>query len=157
MKRLNKKQLATKEDYISSINKLKAELETEIEIFNEVMAEAWSAVETAIETYDSVASETWSEVDGKQKELAATIQEANNFINEIHSDMESYYDDKSDRWYESERGESYLEWKDQWEEELEFEEVEQPGNLDFYQPDSIDMPEINAGEVLEELPEEPEL
>jgi hypothetical protein len=50
------------------------------------------------------------------------IQNLNSFIFEIREEMQMYFDDKSEKWQESDKGFAYQEWIENW--EVEFEEIE---------------------------------
>jgi hypothetical protein len=70
--------------------------------------------------------------------------EMNNLLREIHDDMESYYNDRSEKWQESEKGEAYLSWMNEWDRAVEEVEAEEPA--------------VNESDVdeLDGLPEEPD-
>jgi len=65
------------------------------------------------------------------------IWDLNSALQNIAGDIESYMDDRSEKWYESERADQYQEW-------LSFFEVEK---------DEVDEPDFEHGE-LEDLPVE---
>ena len=54
----------------------------------------------------------------------AAAYELNEIRAEVAAEIETYIDERSDRWQESERGETYAEWLNSWEEETE--EVDEP-------------------------------
>ena len=73
-----------------------------------------------------------------QEQLAAAIINFNEcrqafelFRDEIAGEMEMYSDERSERWHESEAGETYNEWKSAWDAELELDELEELDEGDF--------------------------
>jgi hypothetical protein len=69
------------------------------------LEETKGALETALTSYNEV------------------VGEVTEFRDEVVSEMDDYYSNKSDKWQEGEKGEAYSSWKDQWE-SFEIEEVE---------------------------------
>lgn len=68
------------------------------------------------------------------------VSNLNNFIIEQRDEMQMYFDERSEKWQESDAGSSYQDWIDAW--DLEIGEVE-----DF---DDVEIPDES------ELPDEPD-
>lgn len=51
--------------------------------------------------------------------LEQAIQEANEFIEDVHTSMEEFYDERSQRWQESEAGSAYEDWISEWGTEID--------------------------------------
>lgn len=70
----------------------------------------------------------------------AALVEAQQFCAGVAEEIRAYFDDKSEKWQEGERGQAYEEWATGWE-GVEFPEVDEPSE--------------QAAEVLGALEEEP--
>lgn len=103
--------------------------------------------ETAIQAFNGIVNGAWVDLEAAQTEYSETVQEANSFREDIASEIESYIDERSDKWREGDAAGSYETWRDQWQEE--FEEI----SLDA--PDEIAMElEASAADLLRDLEEE---
>lgn len=128
MKNLSAAQLKTKERLYKNIYSGQIVLEKAIEKYNNIMKEEFVAVQIAIDF------------------INRAIAEANEFREEIHEKQQSYLDERSDKWSMSEKGMNYEEWKKEWDEMLEEVEVDEP--------EELTLPEVTAGESLEQLRDE---
>lgn len=63
-------------------------------------------------------------VDEKVEELNDAIVKLEGFRQEMRDDMESYYEEKSERWQEGDNGQMYYDWMNAWDQEVT--EVESP-------------------------------
>jgi lipopolysaccharide biosynthesis regulator YciM len=122
------------------MRKLTASQLTEREKVAHALVDAAEAVRAAVEKYNTKMSEAWVEVDKAVEEYNRKVEDANNFIQEIHSDMESYYDEKSEKWQEGEAGQLYREWLEAWTKEIDDCELDQPDELE--EPDLADDSDI---------------
>ncbi len=78
-----------------------------------------------------------------------SVVDAITFMESVHDAQEEYYYERSTRWQEGDSGQSYEQWMDAWNADLEeLEEVD----LD----EDADEPEFEALTVFWDLPEEPE-
>ena len=50
--------------------------------------------------------------------LNAVVEEAYNFVEDIHSERQEEYDEKSERWQEGDRGQAASEWLSSWEDAI---------------------------------------
>ncbi len=119
MRKLNKKQAETFERHRSDIEAVMTELEEAIEVCNEAIAVAVEPVELALLT------------------LNEQLNSFNAWREEIAGDMEMYYDDRSERWQDSDAGNEYSEWTDVWGQPVD-DEIE-VDNLDEL---TLDMPVV---------------
>jgi hypothetical protein len=71
----------------------------------------------------------------KKDRYNTKIKELNQFIDDIRSDMQDYYDERSEKWQESDNGQMYQDWIDQWDncylEVDDFLEVNIPEDFDL--------------------------
>ena len=109
---------------------------------------AHDELETAITEYNAAMEEEQDKVQGKLNALNEKIREASDWATGIASEMQSYYDEKSERWQEGENGENYLSWKEEYE-GLSTDDVE----IDF--PEDMEVPVCDVADDLESLPDEP--
>lgn len=63
-------------------------------------------------------------------ELLTVFEKAKEFVGDIHSEMDSYFEDKSEKWQEGDNGQQYDSWRTQWDEAAEALEPTDLPNLD---------------------------
>jgi hypothetical protein len=129
VKRLSKDQEQTKQGLVAAALRKRDDLEKQVEAYNAAVQAAWEKLTAAVE------------------DVNAAITDLNTFIDEAVADMEAHIEGRSERWQESDAGQNYVAWKDQWL-AATLEDVE----LD--QPEDIDVPDMPVEQV-EELPDEP--
>jgi hypothetical protein len=100
-----------------------------------------------VEAYHATLQAAWEKLTAAVEDVNAAIAELNTFIDEVVGEMEAFAEGRSERWQDSEVGQNYVAWKDQWL-AATLEDVE----LD--QPEDIDMPDVPIEQV-EELPDAP--
>ena len=115
MKSLNKAQEKARADIVETLRVITAEIEQQVSEVNELIA--------------------------KYNDELGNVEELRD---EIVGEMEAYYEDRSEKWQEGEKGQNYSAWKDQWE------------VLDITPLDDIDAPDLDLPDELENLPSEPE-
>jgi len=93
-------------------------------------------------------AEEQSNVKEKLDSLNAKIREAGEWAEGLFSDMQSYYDERSDKWQEGDAGQSYDAWKSEYE-SLDVDEVD----IEF--PEDLEVPGCDVADNLESLPDEP--
>jgi len=132
MKRLPKEFEARRQQLIESLEAASGEVESAIERMNEVILEAKEEAEAAIEAYNSL------------------VRDAAELRDEAQQAVQDYFDDKSDKWQESEAGEKYQTWINGFD-DIEAIEIE----VEF--PSSIDCPDVETtqGDLKENWPGEP--
>ena len=129
MKRLNRKQSSEKASHVQAINTAKEKLEEVILEYNSKMGAAWGPVQEALD------------------KLNQAVAEANEFRDDICTQQQDYYDERSEKWQEGDAGSSYSSWMEEWDSELEEVRMEPPEELEV--PDCSE-----ALDQLEQLPEE---
>ncbi len=128
MRKLNQIQLQQREAIATTLRQTFNELQEQVDVLNVMLGKI---------------TET-------QERYNNAIELANSFTQQIAQLQQEYYDERSEQWQESEGGENYQEWIDEWE-SFSLDEIE----LDL--SDSI--VELSEGEEyadqLEELPANP--
>lgn len=132
MRRLSQLTLQERDKQAQDIKNAQAELNAEIERYNEAMRIAFEALKPAIEKYNE------------------TLHEVDVWRTKVFDEIEEYVDARSDKWKESDTASAYEDWKQAFENiEVEPFEPEEPSELELYEP--------NVGDDLDALPEAPDL
>ena len=121
MKALTAKQQKQLKQLTSEVEKLKDELNSAATVYNEVVGGAFARI-----------NEILSELNDK-------IAECNDFREEIVEQMQEFSASRSEKWHESENGEAFQKWMDDWgEDELESAEIAEPEMIE----DDCDLPAL---------------
>lgn len=103
---------------------------------------AKSKVEEAIAKANNTISAAVAEVNVAVAEYNGVLEDTENFLSDIGSRLREEYDNKSETWQDSERGQSASEFVDMWEslalEHLEDVEVEEIAVPDMEHPDDLE-------------------
>lgn len=106
-------------------------------------------VEEAIANFNANVEELWANlVADSINEYNLTVIAAQDFVDQTRSEIQSYYDERSDSWQDGNRGTLFNEWIEQWDISLE--------EIDINSPTETDVPEFEAVGQLESLPQEPD-
>jgi len=165
MRKLSKKNLKSIEDAQRAVNDASETLRSAIQEIKDEGEGKLSAVSDAVEEFNSWLQEA---KDNDLDEAFTTYQDAmtdgRDLMEELANDADNYFDDKSEKWQEGEKGEAYGEWRDRLREIAdEFDEPECPEiEFDFECPEFFDFdadPDDikNGDDLFEDIPEEPEL
>ncbi len=130
MNKLSKEQLKAREEAVENLNKAAELFRTAVEVYNDELKIAWSGLETARITFNEA------------------IEEANAFRQSMLDDMQNFYDEKSEKWQEGDKGQAYQSWMDYW--SNEFDQIS-----DIDEPDEFEE-EIPDGSIFYDLNEAPE-
>lgn len=126
MKRLSKAQQTTHETISAKLSGAREDLKGAVATFNDKVAALFAEI-------------VQPEVDA----FNAAQTEANEFLQEVHEEMESFYEERSDKWKEGDAGSAYEDWKSSWEMEIE--------ELELEEPPTYDEPEVNGVDEFEGL------
>jgi polyhydroxyalkanoate synthesis regulator phasin len=136
MNKLSKKQLEQRDHFDSRIHDHFDELEAAISTFNEKVAALHAEL-----------------IVPEVEKLNVTLGEAKEFVDELHSDAENYYNERSEKWQEGDKGQEYNTWFENMSNVGEsIEEVEVPEPTEITLDDLIDMDR----EVMNEITDSPE-
>lgn len=132
MTKINKTRSKQMDELFAALTSKGEALEASIEEFNEQVSLLWEKlVSPAIEAYN------------------AEIREADELKTDIVSQMQDYYDDKSETWQDGTRGQAYQSWISAW----EYEEL---SSVELDAPDGVECPDLNGASIIESLPMEVE-
>lgn len=126
MKRLTKDNIAEQNRLRTAILANQTDLETAITDYNAAMAAAKEAVETELAA------------------LNESIEQAAQFMCDLHADAQSEFDERSEKWQESDRGQEFSAWVEEFQQEIPLVEIEFP--------DELESPEVDLS-ALENLRE----
>lgn len=127
MKNLTKADIERRDGYAEKLRELRGKIEDQFRLLNE---EILAPLNAAIATYNE------------------ELGEARGFLEDLASEMSSYYDDRSDKWRDGDAGSAYAEWKSAYE-NFEAEDLEE---IVFEDTTA----ENNTPEDIEALPVAPE-
>jgi hypothetical protein len=128
VKKLDKQQRERKAELLEAAFAAREALNAAVARFNELMAQEWAGVEKEAEA------------------LNAAISDLTSFRDEVMQSMEDYAGERSEKWQESEAGQNYAAWMEQWE-GLRVDEVE------LERPADVDEPDVDLDDF-DQLPEE---
>ena len=97
MKRLSRQQQAQHEVLVTQLTKARDELNAAIAQFNEGVSRLHGELLVP-----------------KVEATNAALVAVNTFVEEIHGDQESYYEDRNDNWREGDAGQAYDSWMNEW-------------------------------------------
>jgi DNA repair exonuclease SbcCD ATPase subunit len=164
MRKLSKKVLKKIEEAQEAVTEAAQGLKDAIEEIKEDGESKLDTVREAIDEFNSWLEEARdSDLSEAFEAYKEAITDGRDVMEEIASEAENYYDDKSEKWQEGEKGEAYGEWRDRLREladefdepdcpELEFSDIECPDSFEFEVSDEIK----DGDELFDDIPEEPD-
>ncbi len=117
MNKLSKAQIAEKTALQTKLSIAKQECDEQLSAANALIQQANELLDRAVGDYNAV------------------LEEINGWREGIAADQESFYDEKSEKWQEGEKGSAYSEWKDLWSNEIEDATYEEPSELTIEYPE----------------------
>lgn len=115
----------------------------------ETLREKKAAVESAVEKFNEFVHNAEDEIREAVTEYNAALEDAGSVADDIASRIRDYCDERSEKWQEGERGQSYQAWIDEFE-TFDRSEIE----IDY--PPDIEDPNMDHADELERLQESPE-
>jgi len=133
MRKLTRDQIKERDDFVKSI------------------ASAGEELMEAIDEYNSKKKELFEAITEKLDALKEAVACADEFRENIHGDMDAFAGEKSDKWQESDRGQSYQnDFMEPWNESLT-DLLE--GELNLDEQDDLEMPDVDGLiETFENMP-----
>lgn len=119
----------------------------------QILRDAWSTLEDATDEANQKIRDVLEELAAAQSAYDGKVQDARSLMEEIFSSLRGDYDDKSERWQDSERGVEFDEWITNLEtmaqdleayetEDIEWEDITMPDNpADRIEEEPLDAPE----------------
>lgn len=131
MKTLTKPEIARRNALCALVQSAREDLDVAIAAYNTAMEEAFVHVQTTADVYNGL------------------IEEAKEWADTMAGQIQDYYECRSARWREGERGRAYDAWLEAYEEAL-FEAA------DIEAPDPLEWDGQDVASILEGLPEDPQ-
>lgn len=111
------------------------------------LEDKFNKLTAAVDEYNDALSTMWGEVERAQRDYNEAVSDAIDFRDEIVGEVETYMGERSEKWQEGERAESYENFKSEWE-GVDLSESEMSAQ------DDLDVDVNNAGDGLGNLPTE---
>lgn len=128
-KKLSKEQLAERSALAESLRAAAQNITDAVDTYNQTVLEAQTPVQQALTAYNEV------------------VEKAKVFANEVAEELQGEFDERSEKWQESDAGESFQGWITEWD-NATLDEAE----IDF--PDEVESPPMEEADTLESLAEE---
>lgn len=130
---------------MKSLNK---EQQSKLSQLQSDLQDAQEKVESAIADFNTNINDLWANlVSDSLDNYNKLVQQANEFVEKTRSTMQSYYDERSEKWRIGDRGQDFQGWLVEWD-STELEEI------DLTMPEETDVPDFQAVEAITELPSE---
>lgn len=164
MRKLSKGQVEKRDKLVDDVRVAGDAFEQEVTRFNDTRQEVWEAFQAAmsaaqhaadeeiealeaqaiadLETYNK-AETGFSEVEKAHGALCDAVATLRDFRDEVAAEMRDYYDDKSERWQQSDAGADYETWVDAW----ECADLDDPDGCLFTELDSEDESAYRKGVI----------
>lgn len=123
----------------------KAESELRDEIVRK-LNDAFLGMERAVDELNQAIGEHWSAVEDAQSVYNEALNEAQEWRDNIVTQIDEYVDERSDKWREGEKAEAYESWKSEYE-AIDFSEAQ------LSAPDELSLDVENPAEAIEGLPD----
>jgi len=135
---------------VTQLEAAKAALELAVTAINEQLVEDFAAVELAIAKFNEDAANAFAAVEVARDAYTDALGAAAAFVEDVRSDAQSYFDDRSEKWQEGEAGEAYQEWLDELDAvHLDAAEIDEPAEVELPDRPEIEMPEFDALDTFE--------
>lgn len=142
MKSLTAKDKAEHARIVGELRDVEQELKDAIEWFNDALVDAYARFCDEVDGLYEKAFERIS-----QEHCDDVAGDANDLAEDVYGQLDNYAGDRSERWHESEAGEAFSEWMQEWYiPELEIVLPEAPA---FEEPMPIEMPDYRIDEFAE--------
>jgi hypothetical protein len=129
MKKLSAKDIKRRNEISSTLQNRAKDLETAIIEFNKSVETSWREVEHALADYNS------------------EVEEAEKFREDIYTEQQEYFEEKSENWQQGERGEEYSSWMESWR-DAQFSTIE------IDEPVELEIPDMDHAQELDSLDEQ---
>ncbi len=129
--KLDKQELKRRDQLFDELGEARAKLEDAVAVFNDDLNVAREKLQNQIAAYNEV------------------VLEARGFIEDVASRLDSEFDDKSERWQESDKGQAAASLRDEWQ-NIAFDGIE----IEY--PEDIEIDGADHDGILENLPVETE-
>lgn len=115
------------------------------------MMEKAMAVSQVLEEAEKVRADAEARINALLSEAAEAKEEVREILDDAAMEAEAYYDERSEKWQEGDRGQAYSDWKDRLRElaDAVAEDIEPPELPEIERPDWLsDVPEAEFSEFV---------
>jgi hypothetical protein len=112
MKKLNKEQIAEHTRLSAELHDAHEELDGAVTKYNEKVAAAYAELEPFVANFNT------------------KVTAANEFVEQIHEEQQSFFDEKSEKWQEGDAGSAYTDWMGMWDLEIDTIELDEISQLE---------------------------
>lgn len=126
--------------------------EYRLELLRDKLADARLTLEAVFNAQSAIIEDAYAAINAALAPYNEIVEEARGFVEDIASEREGEWDDKSERWQESDRGEAARDWFEQWQSAAECD-IE---TIDDLEPVLPEFDPVDVSELLENLPTEME-
>lgn len=158
MNKLNKTQIAERDDVAGKLRTAFDDLQAAVDKYNNLREANWDIFSKALEVYNSDMEEAWAEVQTALDEYnGEALCTARDWRDRIVSDIDEYMGERSDKWLEGDKGQAISAWKDQFDEiSMEDISLDMPEPIDVEEPEELSFDDDNPADELEQSQEEAE-
>ena len=96
------------------MNKLSKDQLADRDVRLATLEETCEALVGAVDEYNKAIEEAFAKLEPLVKAYNVAVSDAQEFAQEVASDIDDYIRDKSEKWQEGERGQAYIAWRDAW-------------------------------------------
>lgn len=133
--------------------KLTRSEENRRDILADKLRDARMILDEAVAAQVAIIEDAYAAINAALVPYNEIVEKARGFVEDIASERDSEWDDKSERWQEGERGEAAREWISQWQDAADCE-IE---TVDDVEVVTVDLELGDLAEFLEGLPTEAEV
>ena len=103
------------------MQKLSKTEEAQLDTYMAALVEAYEALGAAAETFNAALEEAWAAFAQEQERYNAVVDDWNAWRLQVGADGREYFDERSEKWQESHKGQAYAAWIEPYEDEYLFE------------------------------------
>lgn len=109
MKKLTSSQQARHREIVDKLEEYQAEGSALVDAYNDKLAELYQELH---DTVENLGADLLSDIGNLDR---SCLQEAEEFAEEVRDSLTEFFDARSEKWQESEKGQEYQSWIDDWE------------------------------------------
>lgn len=152
MKKLDETDQARMDTLLTELDDTVSDIESAVDAFNVAQQDAYQVLQAAVIEYNEARTRALADVERAYHAHIIKIGEVNGFIQDVHSEMESYYDERSEKWKEGEDGQAYQDWMEQWSYEADEPPTPEVEELEVEEPEEMTYEAVTADDL--DLPTE---
>lgn len=157
MKRLTKAQEKSFRSLLADLDEKQDDLRDAVSSFHDGRSRAFDALKAAVEAFNHEQEQLWGDVESAREDVKAALEEIEVFRDGVANDLACFFDEKSEKWQESDAGTAFIDWRDKWDStpEIDLQAVEDsPSEVEIEEPEelNIDLDSLFYDVIAQELP-----